>query len=91
MKTYLHELRGQVRGNARLRRRLDAQEQRILRLTRTVQSLVTLLDKLGHGDDREVVMAAAMVGWERMRDPGPGRAQRATAFSITTSSLGTSS
>lgn len=68
MKTYLQEFRGQVRGNARLRRRLDAQERRILRLTRTVQSLVTLLDKLGHGDDREVVMAAAMVGWERMRE-----------------------
>lgn len=68
MKTYLQELRGQIRGNARLRRRLDAKDRQIFRLTMTVQSLVTVLDKLGHGDDREVVMAAAMVGWERMRE-----------------------
>ena len=68
MKTYLQELRGQIRGNARLRRRLDAKERRVIRLTRTVQSLVTMLDRLGHGDDREVVMAAATVGWERMRE-----------------------
>lgn len=68
MKTYLQELRGQVRGNARLRRRLDARDERIRSLTRAIQCLVSLCDKLGHGDDREVVWAAAQVGWERMRE-----------------------
>lgn len=65
MKTYLSELRGQVRGNARLRRRLDANAAEIARLRGHIRSLVTMLDRLGHGDDVVVVRAAAAAGWER--------------------------
>lgn len=68
MKTYLDELRGQVRGNARLRRRLDAKGQDISRLKAHIAVLVTMLDRLGHGDDVAVVRAAGAIGWERMRE-----------------------
>lgn len=68
MKTYLKELTGQVRGNARLRRRLDAKALDLLVLRGHVRSLVTLLDKLGHGDDRPVAAAARAIGWERMSE-----------------------
>ena len=30
--------------------------------------LVTMLDRLGYGDDQAVVLAAATIGWERMRE-----------------------
>lgn len=65
MKTYLKELRGQVRGNARLRRRLDASRCEIERLKRHIGSLVSLADRAGRGDDVEVVRAAAAIGWVR--------------------------
>lgn len=65
MKTYLQELRGQVRGNARLRRRLDASRCEIERLKRHIGSLVSLADRAGRGDDVEVVRAAAAIGWVR--------------------------
>lgn len=65
MKTYLQELRGQVRGNARLRRRLDERDDEIRRLRRHVETLVTMLDKAGYGDERPVVFAAMAVGWVR--------------------------
>lgn len=68
MKTYITELRGQVRGNARLRRRLDAREDEIRHLRGHIRNLVTMLDKLGHGDDYSVVCAARAAGWERL-DP----------------------
>lgn len=65
MKTYLNELRGQVRGNARLRRRLDAARRRE-RLMRTLaKGVVSLCDGLGHGDAPAVRMMAAEIGWVR--------------------------
>ena len=69
MKTYLQELRGQVKGNARLRRRLDARDCEIRRLCGHIQNLVTMLDKLGHGDDTAVVRAAEAAGWVRYSQP----------------------
>lgn len=68
MKTYLTELRGQVRGNARLRRRLDAREHELRRVKAHMAVLVTMLDRLGYGDDKSVVRAAATIGWHRMRE-----------------------
>lgn len=65
MKTYLKELRGQVRGNARLRRRLDASKHEIARMKRHIAALVTLADKAGYGDTLPVVRAAAAIGWAR--------------------------
>lgn len=65
MKTYLNELRGQVKGNARLRRRLDVREHEIRRLRGHIQNLVTMLDKCGHGDHYAVVNAARAAGWVR--------------------------
>lgn len=68
MKTYLNELRGQVRGNARLRRSLDAKDYELRKMKAHMAVLVTMLDRLGHGDDLAVVRAAATIGWERMRE-----------------------
>ena len=68
MKTYLNELRGQVRGNARLRRRLDAKDYELRRMKAHMAVLVTMLDRLGYGDDTAVVRAAATIGWKRMRE-----------------------
>lgn len=65
MKTYLTELRGHVRGNARLRRKLDASKCEIARLKLYIGSLVSLADRAGHGDDEVVVRAAAAIGWSR--------------------------
>lgn len=65
MKTYLKELRGQVRGNARLRRRLDASKHEVARLKLYIGSLVSLADRAGFGDDAVVVRAAAAIGWVR--------------------------
>jgi len=68
MKTYLQELRGQVRGNARLKRRLELKNLQLDGLAGYVAQLVTLLDRLGHGDDEVVKMAARSIGWERFDD-----------------------
>lgn len=76
MKTYLQELRGQVRGNARLRRRLDASKYEIDRLKRHIGSLVTLADKAGYGDTLPVVRAAAVIGWRRLPKEERDRIQR---------------
>lgn len=76
MKTYLKELRGQVRGNARLRRRLDASKYEVARLKRHIAALVTLADRAGHGDDVEVVRAAAVIGWARLPKEVRDRIQR---------------
>lgn len=65
MKTYLQELRGQVRGNAKLKRRLELKNFQLDGLAGYVAQLVTLLDRLGHGDDAIVRMAARSIGWER--------------------------
>lgn len=69
MRTYLKELRGQVKGNARLRRRLDARDDEIRRLRGHIHNLVTMLDKLGHGDHIAVVRAAGAAGWVRYSQP----------------------
>lgn len=68
MKTYLNELRGQVKGNARLRRRLDAKDYELRKMKAHIAVLVTMLDRLGYGDDIAVVRAAAAIGWGRMRE-----------------------
>lgn len=63
MKTYLEELKGQVRGNARLRRRLDESNRRRAELIGHAICLVNLLNKLGHGGKSEVKAAAHSLGW----------------------------
>lgn len=69
MRTYLKELRGQVKGNARLRRRLDARDDEIRRLRGHIHNLVTALDRLGYGDHVAVVNAARAAGWVRYSQP----------------------
>lgn len=76
MKTYLKELRGQVRGNARLRRRLDASKETIARLKLRIGSLVTLYDRAGLGDNAEVVAAAEDIGWVRFTPEERDRIRR---------------
>lgn len=86
MKTYLQELRGQVRGNARLKRRLEEKNRQLDMLAGYIAQLVTMLDKLGHGDDELVVRAADAIGWKRfdpaMREQILKDIQR--AFGVTT-------
>jgi hypothetical protein len=65
MKDYRKELTGQVRGNARMRRRLKAKSIEILALRGHIGQLVTLFDTLGLGDSRPVSAAAAAIGWRR--------------------------
>lgn len=77
MKTYLTELRGQVRGNARLRSRLDEAKARIVRLEAAVAGLVTIADKVGLGDIREVELAARLIGWRRFNDREMDRLMKA--------------
>jgi hypothetical protein len=71
MKTYRQELTGAIRGNARLRRRLDEAKDRVARLESHIKCLVTMLDALGRGDDAPVRMGAWAVGWNR--DPEVAR------------------
>lgn len=66
MKTYLEELRGQVRGNARLRRRLDAANARINWLEQWIGAMVIHADKKGYGDDQIIANAARQIGWSRL-------------------------
>jgi hypothetical protein len=66
MKTYLQELRGQVRGNARLRRRLDRLKARVQWLEEWIGAMVIHADKLGYGDDQIVKNAAREIGWSRL-------------------------
>lgn len=68
MKTYLNELKGQVRGNARLRGRIDRLTHRVVVLERWISILVLLADKAGHGDAAVVVAAAREIGWHRMSE-----------------------
>lgn len=65
MKTYLEELKGQVRGNARLRRKLDRARHREEELARHIAVLVSKLDALGRGGEQAVVSAAQSIGWKR--------------------------
>lgn len=64
-KTYLDELRGQVRGNARLRRKLNETKRDNVRYRYHIAMLVTLLDRVGLGDHPETKIAANSIGWGR--------------------------
>lgn len=66
--TYLTELRGQVRGNKRLRRRVDALKQRVGRLEYLIGRLVTAADMRGYGDEPTVLTAARTIGWQLWAD-----------------------
>jgi len=77
MKTYLTDLRGQVRGNARLLRRLDASKGRIVKLETAVAKLVTLADEVGLGDLPEVAWAARLIGWRRFDEGEMERLRKA--------------
>jgi len=65
MKTYREELTGAIKGNARLRHRLDMARWRIAQLEQAVRVLVTMADKAGRGDHDATVAAAATIGWRR--------------------------
>jgi hypothetical protein len=65
-KTYLTEFRGAIKGNARLRRKIDRLEERIASIKATVAKLITLADFNGFGDHPITVRAAAEIGWVRM-------------------------
>jgi hypothetical protein len=67
MKTYLNELRGQVRGNARMRRKLDKAKRTAEHRGQHIAMLVTLLDRVGLGDHPHTVAAAGAIGWRRNR------------------------
>jgi hypothetical protein len=71
MKTYRQELTGAIKGNARLRRLLDAERRRVAVLESNVKALVIVLDGMGRGDTKMVRMAASSVGWRR--DPEVAR------------------
>ena len=71
MKTYRKELTGAIKGNSRLRRRLDEAKSRVVALEATVKALVIVLDGMGRGDTKIVRMAASSVGWRR--DPEVAR------------------
>lgn len=65
MKTYRKELTGAIRGNARLRRRLEATRRRVKELEMAVRVLVHSASQAGRGDEEGVVAAAATIGWRR--------------------------
>lgn len=66
-KTYLNELRGQVRGNARLRRKLDEAKRKVVSRGQHIAMLVTLLDRVGLGDHPQTAAAARAIGWGRAK------------------------
>jgi hypothetical protein len=66
-KTYLDELRGQVRGNARLRRKLNSSKRQASGYRYHIAMLVTLLDRVGLGDHPETKSAANSIGWGRAK------------------------
>lgn len=65
MKTYLKELTAQVRGNARLRRRLNAARYEVARLRHQNAMLINTLVNLGHRDHPAVEAAAKGLGWRK--------------------------
>lgn len=71
--TYLDDLKGQVRGNRRLRNRIDRLIERIELMKSAIGRLVVLCDVLGHGDDQTVVAAARLIEWERLPKDHPNR------------------
>lgn len=61
-------LQGHIKGNKRLRRRVDALKERVERLEYLVGRLVTNADRMGYGDEEVVVTAARAIGWGRWAD-----------------------
>lgn len=55
-----------IRGNARLRRKLDRERDRYEALKRLVGRVLVLADAHGLGDHRSVVAVGAAIGWVRM-------------------------
>lgn len=64
----MNPLTPHIRGNARLRRKLDAQAARMADVKRAVGGLLVLADKHGFGDHPAAKAAAASIGWVRMSD-----------------------
>ena len=61
-------IQGHIKGNKRLRRRVDALKQRVGRLEYLIGRLVTAADMRGYGDEPTVLTAARTIGWERWAD-----------------------
>ena len=61
-------IQGHIKGNKRLRRRVDALKQRVGRLEYLIGRLVTSADMRGYGDDPTVLTAARTIGWQRWAD-----------------------
>lgn len=61
-------IQGHIKGNKRLRRRVDALKQRVGRLEYLIGRLVTAADMRGYGDDPTVLTAARTIGWQRWAD-----------------------
>lgn len=66
-KSYLDELRGQVRGNARLRRKLNSAKRDNVKYRYQIAMLVTLMDRVGLGDHPQAKSAANSIGWGRAK------------------------
>ena len=61
-------IQGHIKGNKRLRRRVDALKQRVGRLEYLIGLLVTSADQHGYGDEPMVVVSARTIGWSRWAD-----------------------
>lgn len=61
-------IQGHIKGNKRLRRRVDSLKQRVGRLEYLIGRLVTAADMRGYGDEPTVLTAARTIGWERWAD-----------------------
>lgn len=62
----MNPLTPHIRGNARLRRKLDRERGRCEALKRLVGPVLVLADAHGLGDHRSVVALGAAIGWVRM-------------------------
>jgi hypothetical protein len=65
-KTYLTEFRGAIKGNARLRRKIDEANRKMSRIVANVTALILLADAKGFGDHPATILAAEAIGWSRM-------------------------
>lgn len=65
-RTFFKEMQGHIRGNKRLRRRVDALKARVQWLEMWIGALVMHADNNGHGDDQVVANAAGQIGWNRL-------------------------
>ena len=61
-------IQGHIKGNKRLRRRVDSLKQRVGRLEYLIGLLVTAADVRGYGDEPTVLTAARMIGWHLWAD-----------------------